>query len=139
MLNLKEESVFFELRWRNSKPFLGKVGGSQLLATAEMPWKHAFDAPKMEFQRWVAMTVNEEDNKLLKQEDGVKPPSLQITMKIDVPAAVTSVVSMEEMRKHRRKERLKAWDDCGCKSNLGCCSSCVDNELLLIGATFDGF
>ncbi|XP_021714614.1 uncharacterized protein LOC110682567 [Chenopodium quinoa] len=136
--NLKEASVLFELRWRNTKAFLGKIGGSQLLATAEMPWKNVFNAPKMEFQRWAVMTVNHDGNKLLKTfEDGVKPPALQIAMKVEVP--VVSVASKEEMRKMRRRERMNGWKECGCNSNEGCCSSCVDNELILIGATLDGF
>lgn len=139
ILHLKEESVFFELRWRNTKTFLGNVGSSQLIATAEMPWKNVFDAPEMEFQKWVFMTVNQGD-KVLKVEDGVKPPALQIVMKIEAPtAAAAKVVSMEEMRKRRRTERLQRWDECGCKSNGGCCSSCVDSEMLLIGATLDCF
>ncbi|KNA19942.1 hypothetical protein SOVF_056830 [Spinacia oleracea] len=133
---LKEELVVFELRWRNTKSFLG---GSQLIATAEMPWKNAFEAPKMEFQRWVVMTMNKQGNKLVKVEDGVKPPALQITMKVEVvPATATRVVSGEEMRKRRRSERLKGLDECGCKSNGGCyCSSCVDTEMLFIGLAFD--
>ncbi|XP_057541405.1 uncharacterized protein LOC130820158 [Amaranthus tricolor] len=134
--NLKEQSVFFELRWRNTKAFLGKIGGSQVVATAETPWKHVLDAPKMEFQKWVPMNVNE-DGKLLKFEEGVKPPCLQIVMKVEA----SRVETMEEMRRRRRRERRREWDDecgCGCRSN-GCCSSCADNELLFIGATFDDF
>ncbi|CAO2827775.1 unnamed protein product [Amaranthus hypochondriacus] len=134
--NLKEQSVFFELRWRNTKAFLGKIGGSQVVATAETPWKHVLDAPKMEFQKWVPMNVNE-DGKLLKVEEGVKvkAPCLQILMKVEEACRVET---MEEMRRRRRRE----WDDeecgCGCTSN-GCCSSCADNELLFIGAAFDDF
>ncbi|KAL2906043.1 Cartilage-associated protein [Bienertia sinuspersici] len=132
IVSLGNESVCFELRWRNKKNFLGKVGGpSKVIATAEMPWKDVFGAPKREIQRWVVMSVNDNNGKLLKVEDGVKPPALQVAMKVDV---VTT--SVEEMR---RRKRLMGVDECGCRLNRECCCSCVDNELLLVGATLDGF
>lgn len=128
---LKQENVIFELRLRKTTPLFGKMGASsQVLARGELPWKNVFEAPQMEVQTWVVMTPN----KL--QEDDAKPPALQIAMKVEVPAAL----SMEEVRKRRRSERLRQGDKCGCcRSGHGGCSSCVDSELLFVAAAFEAF
>uniref|UniRef100_A0A7C9DW77 C2 domain-containing protein n=1 Tax=Opuntia streptacantha TaxID=393608 RepID=A0A7C9DW77_OPUST len=127
---LKQGNIIFELRFRKTTPLFGKMRASQVLARAEVPWKTVFEAPKMEIQTWVVMTPK----KL--EEDDAKPPALQIAMKMEYPA----VLSMEEVRKRRRSERLRQGDECGCcRSGYGGCSSCVDSELLFVAAAFEAF
>lgn len=138
---LEHESIVFELRWRKAKPFLGKIGGSQLIASVEMPWKTVFDAENMEIQKWVVMCVNnltgDFGGKVLMVEEGVKPPALEIAIKVEIN---DSSMSMEDMMMKRRRRRLrrKEWDECGCSGNGGCCS-CADTELLFVAAALEAF
>ncbi|GAV83092.1 hypothetical protein CFOL_v3_26543 [Cephalotus follicularis] len=81
--NLKKQTVVFELRWRNTVPVFGKVGKSQLVGRAEIPWKTVFESPNMEMETCVIL-VSKNSNVF----ELVSPPSLQIAMKVRVPAMV---------------------------------------------------
>ncbi|KAF9681886.1 hypothetical protein SADUNF_Sadunf05G0049700 [Salix dunnii] len=99
--NLKQETVVFELRWRNINPILAKIGGSQLLGRAEVPWQTVLESPNLEMEKWVMLVPKKGS-----VPDDVKPPSVQIAMKARVP-------EMAEMaKKNRRNGRLKG---------RGCC------------------
>ncbi|KAJ9177605.1 hypothetical protein P3X46_012808 [Hevea brasiliensis] len=118
--NLKQESVVFELRWRNTNPILGKIsGGSQLLGRAEIPWKTAVESPKMEIEKCFMMLSKKTCSLLV---DGVKPPSLQISMKVRVP-------------KMEKKKKKMLRDECGCCSGSGC--KCEDYEMFALVGAFE--
>ncbi|XP_044469125.1 uncharacterized protein LOC123198506 [Mangifera indica] len=126
--NLKQQTVVFELRWRRTTPsFLGKKCKSQLMGRGEIPWEKVLESPKMEVENWVVMASKQSDNNTRVCNEDVKPPSLQVAMKVEVPKLV-------EMK---RNEKLKKRDDhreeCGC-GDAGA-FHCVDYELYaLMGA-----
>ncbi|XP_074265801.1 uncharacterized protein LOC141588249 [Silene latifolia] len=133
--NLKDEKIVFELRWRNTKPnFLGKTSSSKLLSRTEIPWKNVFDAQNMTIQNWVYMS--RDDGTECDEECCLKPPALEVGLKVVVPE-LPKTVSKEEMRRRRRQERLRKWDGCGCKSSHEGGCSCNDNELFLVAAVLD--
>uniref|UniRef100_A0A6N2LIW1 C2 domain-containing protein n=1 Tax=Salix viminalis TaxID=40686 RepID=A0A6N2LIW1_SALVM len=122
--SLKQQTVVFELRWRSTNPILGKVRGSQLLGRAEVPWKTVLESPKLEMEKWVRMVPNKGV-----VPDDVKPPSVQIAMRVRVPA-------MAEMEKTKtRNGRLKRWDDCGCCKDSGC--RCEDYDIFVLVAALE--
>uniref|UniRef100_A0A6N2LZ78 C2 domain-containing protein n=1 Tax=Salix viminalis TaxID=40686 RepID=A0A6N2LZ78_SALVM len=122
--SLKQQTVVFELRWRSTNPILGKVRGSQLLGRAEVPWKTVLESPKLEMEKWVRMVSNKGV-----VPDDVKPPSVQIAMRVRVPA-------MAEMEKTKRRNgRLKRWDDCGCCKDSGC--RCEDYDIFVLVAALE--
>ncbi|KAJ6740837.1 hypothetical protein OIU79_000867 [Salix purpurea] len=122
--SLKQQTVVFELRWRSTNPILGKVRGSQLLGRAEVPWKTVLESPKLEMEKWVRMVPNKGV-----VPDDVKPPSVQIAMRVRVPA-------MAEMEKTKRRNgRLKRWDDCGCCQDSGC--RCEDYDIFVLVAALE--
>ncbi|KAI9394310.1 hypothetical protein POPTR_005G076100v4 [Populus trichocarpa] len=117
--NLKQETVVFELRWRNTNPILAKIGGSQLLGRAEVPWKTVLESPNLEMESWVMMVPKKGS-----VPDDVKPPSVQIAMRARVP-------EMTEMeKKNRRDGRLRKRDGCGCCKDSGC--RCEDYEIFAL-------
>ncbi|KAE7998092.1 hypothetical protein FH972_002670 [Carpinus fangiana] len=124
MDSLKQENVVFELRWRSKVPVLGRIGGSQLLGRAEIPWKEVCESPNMEMEKWVTMG----------QVGVSKPPKLQVAMKVQVLPA------MEEMER-RRNRNVKKWDDhdeyCGCKDVHGL--SCEDYDIFALAAALEAF
>ncbi|XP_074290497.1 uncharacterized protein LOC141617212 [Silene latifolia] len=123
--NLKEENIIFEMRRK-------KMGGSQLVGRAEVPWKSVFDATNMEILKWVSMTRNE---KVENEECWINPVALQVGIKVELPD-----MSRSDTKRRRRNERMKNRDGCECSSssNGGCCS-CVDTHLLLSAEAFDAF
>ncbi|KAJ4715708.1 C2 domain protein [Melia azedarach] len=125
---LKQQSVVLELRWRKTKAnFLGKKSKSELLGRAEIPWKTVFESPNMEVEKWVSM-VSKNRSRVL--EEDLKPPSLQVAMKVEGPKMV------EILEKNRKNERtLKKWDECGC-ANSGACS-CSDYEIFALVAAME--
>ncbi|XP_074265802.1 uncharacterized protein LOC141588250 [Silene latifolia] len=132
---LKDEKIVFELRWRSTKPnILGKTCSSKLLAWTEIPWKNVFDAQNMAIQNWVYMTRN--DGTECDEENCLKPPALEVGVKVVIPQ-LPKMVSKEETRRRRRQERLRKWDGCGCKSSHGGGCSCNDHELFLVAAVLD--
>ncbi|OAY35848.1 uncharacterized protein LOC110628644 [Manihot esculenta] len=126
--NLKEESVVFELRWRNTNPILGKItGGSQLLGRAEIPWKTVVESPEMEIEKWVMMIGSSKKSCGL-LVDGVKPPSLQIAMKVRVS-------EMAAMEKKKKKRNGKLREEYGCCRESGC--KCEDYEIFAMVGAFE--
>ncbi|CAA2998786.1 uncharacterized protein LOC111400260 [Olea europaea subsp. europaea] len=119
---LKQGSVIFELRWRSTAPFIGRINGSKLLGRAEIPWKNIFLSPNMEIENWVVMIPK--DNKWV--DEDAKPAAVQIGMKIQ-ESAVASI---------KRRKNDRKWDECG-RCMDGMCSSCVDYDIFAIGAAFE--
>ncbi|KAE7998093.1 hypothetical protein FH972_002671 [Carpinus fangiana] len=117
MDSLNQQNVVFELRRRNKVPVLGRIGGSQLLGRAEIPWKEVCESPNMEMEKWVTMG----------QVGVSKPPKLQVAMKVQVLPA------MEETER-RRNRNVKKWDDecCGCKDFHG--YRCEDYDIFALAA-----
>ncbi|KAG5245170.1 hypothetical protein OIU76_002656 [Salix suchowensis] len=114
--NLKQETVVFELRWRNTNPILAKIGGSQLLGRAEVPWKTVLESPNLEMEKWVMLVPKQGS-----VPDDVKPPSVQIAMRARVP-------EMAEMaKKNRRNGRLKGR---ACCKDSGC--RCEDYDIFAL-------
>ncbi|XVF61644.1 hypothetical protein PTKIN_Ptkin08bG0147000 [Pterospermum kingtungense] len=121
---LKQQTLVFELRWRSTVPVLGKMGKSQLLGRAEMPWHAVFESPNMEIEKhWLPMDST--NGRVLQS---LKPPSLQISMKlVRGPSFVET-----EKKKNKRKER----DGCGCK-DIGGGYNCADYELFALAAAME--
>ncbi|XP_042495081.1 uncharacterized protein LOC122074320 [Macadamia integrifolia] len=107
---LKQQSVVFELRWRNNSPILGRIVGSKLLGRAEIPWKDVLESSNMAIQKWVT-TISASSDVL---DLGLKPPALHVEMKVGVP-------SIAKMVKRMSDDASKKWDKCGCKH--GSCSN----------------
>ncbi|XVF58972.1 hypothetical protein PTKIN_Ptkin07bG0109600 [Pterospermum kingtungense] len=124
---LKQQSVVFELRWRSTMPVLGKMGKSQLLGRAEMPWKAVFESPNMEIDKYWLPMVSMNDRVL---HCLYKPPSIQISMKL---GRGPEVVEIEKKRKERLKNNR---DGCGCKDVCRGCS-CADYELFAVAAAME--
>ena len=126
MDNLKQESVVFELRWRNKVPVLGKIGGSQLLGRAEIPWKQVFESPNMEIENWVTMASTRRH-----VLEGAKPPKLQVGMRIQVSAMV-------EMEGRTQRKVNKREYECGCINGHDY-STCGDYEIFALTAALEAF
>ncbi|CAA3011801.1 uncharacterized protein LOC111367528 [Olea europaea subsp. europaea] len=120
--SLKQGTVVFELRWRSTAPFVGRINGSKLLGRAEIPWKNVFVSPNMEIENWVVMTPK--GQKWV--DEDAKPAAVQIGMKIQ-----ESPQASVKRRKNDRK-----WDECGCCMD-GVCRSCADYDIFAIGAAFE--
>ncbi|KAI3462064.1 hypothetical protein Pfo_018727 [Paulownia fortunei] len=114
---LKQGTIVFELRRRSSAPFIGRMNGSKLLARSEMPWNDVVDAPNMAIEKWVVMIP-----KIGCVYDDVKPPAVQIAMKVQESAEVVE----------KRKISERRWDECGC-------NSCLDYEFFAIEAALEAF
>ncbi|KAM7513629.1 hypothetical protein LguiA_003212 [Lonicera macranthoides] len=123
---LMQGNVVFELRWRNTVSILGRIGGSQLLGRAEVPWKSVFESPNMELEKWVVMVSK--SRRRVHDEDA-KPPMVQISMKIRAPVVPKTA--------ERRRTRSAKWNECGCED--GVCKSCADYDIFAIGAALEGF
>ncbi|KAL5556334.1 hypothetical protein UlMin_038570 [Ulmus minor] len=110
-IDLEHESLVLELRWRNTVPILGKIGGSKLLGRAEIPWKEVLESPNMVLDKWVS-TVSS-GNRVL---EGIKPPKLQVVIGVGVPAKAETETA------RRRRSMAENWDECGCKDRhvFGC-------------------
>ncbi|KAJ7945399.1 C2 domain protein [Quillaja saponaria] len=119
MKNLKQESVVFELRRRNT------TWGSQLLGRAEVPWKTVLESPNMELEEyWVTMVSTKN-----------KPPKLQVSLKIQVPAVMDDLKNRLNRNDHSRHQK---WDhECGCKDGHGC--STKDYDIFAIAAALEAF
>lgn len=123
-----QETVVFELRWRNTVPVFGRIGGSQLLGRAEIPWKEVLESPNMELDKWVTMVPRSTSGHAL---EGVKLPKLQIGIKVGVQAEV----GMEK----RRQRRAQKWDECGCEDGHGYGCSCSDYDIFALAAALEAF
>ncbi|KAL2521555.1 hypothetical protein Fot_25555 [Forsythia ovata] len=116
---LKQGSVIFELRWRSTAPFIGRINGSKLLGRAEIPWKNVSLSPNMEIEKWIVMIPK--DQKWV--DEDVMPATVQIGMKFQESAQASI-----KTRKNDRK-----WDECGCCRD-GMCNSCLDYDMFALGA-----
>ncbi|KAF6149134.1 hypothetical protein GIB67_025990 [Kingdonia uniflora] len=104
---LKHQSVVFELRWRNAKPTIfGTVSKSKLLVSAEMAWKEVLESSELSVEKWVTTKVWPSRSIL----EGLKPPAVQIGMKVSVPGTLL------ELPKRRKDVSLTHWNKCGCKN-----------------------
>ncbi|KAB5556509.1 hypothetical protein DKX38_007418 [Salix brachista] len=112
--NLKQETVVFELKWRNTNPILAKIGGSQLLGRAEVPWKTVLESPNLEMKSGLCWFRR-------RAVSLMTSPSVQIAMRARVP-------EMAEMaKKNRRNGRLKGR---GCCKDSGC--RCEDYDIFAL-------
>ncbi|XP_028116423.1 uncharacterized protein LOC114314157 [Camellia sinensis] len=134
---LMQGSVVFELRWRSTVPFIGKIGGSHLLGRAEIPWKTVSQTPEMEIEKWAVMVP-----KSRRVYEDIKPPTVQVAMKLKVPTVKEAmpvpvpVLMPMTMRKRRNNQRVTNSDECGCM-DVGC--NCADYDMFALGAALDGF
>ncbi|KAF5749807.1 hypothetical protein HS088_TW03G00132 [Tripterygium wilfordii] len=116
--HLRQETVVFELRWRNTVPVLGRIGSSQVIARAEIPWKDVLESPKMAIENWVVMKSRKKSCVV----EGLKPPALLVGMKVEVP----TMVEMEKKSKRNngimKKLENNHHEYCGCKG------ACFDND-----------
>ncbi|KAK4343623.1 hypothetical protein RND71_036717 [Anisodus tanguticus] len=125
--NLKQGSVVFELHSRKVLPILGKVGVSQIMGRAEIPWTSVFESPNMEIVEWAIMGKE----KRCLHED-VKLMAVQISMKV-------SVKETTKVKKNDKSRRSSSWDkSCACMDYCGCNSSNIfsadDYEVFALGA-----
>ncbi|GMP32712.1 hypothetical protein CsSME_00006348 [Camellia sinensis var. sinensis] len=134
---LMQGSVVFELRWRSTAPFIGKIGGSHLLGRAEIPWKTVSETPEMEIEKWAVMVP-----KSRRVYDYIKPPAVQVAMKLKAPTVKEAmsvpvpVLMPMTMRKRRNNQRVTNSDECGCM-DVGC--NCADYDMFALVAALDGF
>ena len=126
MLN-KENTVVFELQYRSKVPLVGCLVGSQILGTAEIPWKAVFESPEMEIEKWVPMVLRNG-----RVHGDLKPPAVQIAMKVHVPAMV------EERGRRRESSLRKGDDDCGCMEGGACCNF-ADYDLFAVGVVLEAY
>ena len=107
-------------------PVLGKIGGSQLLGRADIPWKQVFESPNMEIENWITMASTRRH-----VLEGAKPPKLQVGMRIQVSA----MVEMERRTHGKVNEREY---ECGCKDGHDY-STCGDYEIFALTAALEAF
>ncbi|KAF8411478.1 hypothetical protein HHK36_004030 [Tetracentron sinense] len=124
MEELKQQSVVFELRWRNTAPILGKIGGSKLLARAEVSWKDVLESSGLAIEKWVSMVSTSS-----RVPEGLKPPALQIGMKVRVPGEA------EMIKRRRDVSRPKKWNECGCKH--GECNDIDHDDIFALAAALE--
>ncbi|KAL8475088.1 hypothetical protein ACS0TY_030746 [Phlomoides rotata] len=69
---------------------MGRMSGSKLVARAEMPWNDVIEEAKsMEIEKWAVMIEEEKKEKKSRVfDDDVKPPAVQVGMKVDESALV---------------------------------------------------
>ncbi|KAH6808162.1 hypothetical protein C2S51_029270 [Perilla frutescens var. frutescens] len=115
--SLKQRTIVFELRCRSRAPnFLARIGGSKLLARAEMPWN---DVVGKDEEKWIVMIAKDRHV----YSDDVKPPAVKIAMKVE---------EFSEMKEESGRRKFD--DDCGCNCmDCGCNSCHVDYELFALG------
>ncbi|CAI9109445.1 OLC1v1009267C2 [Oldenlandia corymbosa var. corymbosa] len=138
----QEGNVVFELRWRRSNnasngSFLGKflTGGSnssKVLGTAQIPWKNVFESTNIEIETWVPLISSKNHSKVINQD--VKPPKLQVRMKVEVPKK-----KIIETRRCEEKESPSS-SSCGCKDGCGCNGvDYIDYDFFGLGFALDTF
>ncbi|KAL5982172.1 hypothetical protein ACLOJK_016241 [Asimina triloba] len=117
---LGRQTVVFELRWRVKAPVLvGRIVGSKLLGRVEIPWKDALEAKDMVMNKWATLTTTG------CVSVGLKPPALQLMMKVRVP----EIVEKPKLRKAAGSTR---WEECGCSD--GSCRSGEDHDIFALAA-----
>ncbi|WOG84528.1 hypothetical protein DCAR_0103712 [Daucus carota subsp. sativus] len=114
---VSEGTVMFELRWRSRTSIFGRRRKSHLLAKAEVPWRTVYESSTMDREKWIVM------NSRKSLADGVKPPAVQIGIKLGGPLPAIP----KAMRQNRR---------CGEKCE---CKNCVTCELFALDAALEFF
>ncbi|XP_043697553.1 uncharacterized protein LOC122648402 [Telopea speciosissima] len=130
---LKQQSVVFELRWRNNSPIIGKIGGSKVLGKAVISWKEVLESPELAIQKWVS-TVSSASRDVIEGLKPKPPPALHVGLKVRIPTSMAA-----EMVKRRKEVELQRWwNKCGCRD--GSCSkyyNCGDDELFALAAAIE--
>ncbi|KAK1370980.1 Rabphilin-1 like [Heracleum sosnowskyi] len=111
---LLEGTVTFELRSRSGISCFGKTGKSRLVGKAEVPWKAVYESATLDIEKWVVMNPK---RSLL---DGVKPPAVQIGMRVGGPLPAVPKAT---------KQNRSCGDKCECKSCLNCQLFALDAAL----------
>ncbi|XP_068641166.1 uncharacterized protein [Aristolochia californica] len=119
---LRRQKIVLELRWRSSAPFVGRIVSSTLLGRAEVSWRDVLESEDMSMVRWVTLGTKN------CSPVGLKPPALQLGMRVNRPAEVQKV--------NRRQGCSAKWNECGCRD--GSCNA-RDEELFTILAAVDVF
>ncbi|KAJ8769689.1 hypothetical protein K2173_005292 [Erythroxylum novogranatense] len=128
--SLKQASVVFELRWRSTKPMLGKMGGSHLLGRNEASLKTVMESADMEIEQWLQMSPISKKSCVL--DHGLKPPSVLVSMRF-------RAAEKAEVQKQKKKyDRSKNWYECEyecCRDHSGC--RCEDYEIFALAAALE--
>ncbi|WOG84527.1 hypothetical protein DCAR_0103711 [Daucus carota subsp. sativus] len=113
---LSEGTVSFELRWRSRISIFGRRK-SQLLGKSEVPWRTVYESSTMDTEKWIVM------NSRKSLADGVKPPAVQIGMKVGgaLPAISKAI-----------RQTKRCGEKCECKD-------CVNCDLFAIDAALEFF
>ncbi|KAL8110151.1 uncharacterized protein LOC141674596 [Apium graveolens] len=111
---LRDGTIVFELRWRSGVTIFGRTRKSLLVGKAEVPWKTVYESSTLDIEKWIVMNPNKS------LPDGVKPPAVQIGMKIGgaIPAMPKAT-----------KQNKSCGDRCECKSCLNCQLFALDAAL----------
>lgn len=129
---LKQESLVFELRWRNIVPILGTstfgFGGSKLLGRAEIAWKEVIESPNMVLDKWLNIVSSGGGDRVC---EGVPEPT---KLRVEIRVRVWTEEEILEKRKARMGK--ENWDECGCNDghHHHYCTS-EDYEISLATAT----
>ena len=110
-------NVIFELRQRSKISIFGRKRKSQLLAKAEVPWRTIYESSTMDSEKWIVM------NSRKSLADGVKPPAVQIGIKLG--GALPPIPNAMKQNK-----------SCGARCE---CRSCVNCELFALDAALEFF
>lgn len=110
-------TVIFELRQRSKISIFGRKIKSQLLAKAEVPWRTVYESSTMDTEKWIVM------NSRKSLADGVKPPAVQIGIKLG-----GALPAMPKTMKQNKS--------CGGRCE---CRSCVNCELFALDAALEFF
>ncbi|CAH8270653.1 unnamed protein product [Arabidopsis lyrata] len=114
---LKQQSVVFELRRRNTTSFLKKWSRSELVGRGNISWKSMIESDGMEIERFVVM--DETKDRVL--EDCDKPLLLKIALKVQASKPVKSK-SVEDL--------------CECRDCRRC--NCLDYEAFVVACALAG-
>ncbi|XP_074336253.1 uncharacterized protein LOC141673407 [Apium graveolens] len=113
---LLEGTIIFELRQRSTGiSFFGTTGKSQLLGKAEVPWRTVYESSTMDIEKWIMMKPK---RSFL---DGMKPPAVEIGMK---------VTGAQISKKHTKIVGARKCDRAECKSF-------VESELFALDAALE--
>ncbi|EXB29435.1 hypothetical protein L484_022106 [Morus notabilis] len=119
--NLSQESLVFELWFRNKVPVFG---ASKLLGRGEISLKDVLESPNMVFDKWVTL-VSTRGHVV----DGVKSPKLKVEMR-------TGILKDEVKRRPRTG---KKWNECGCKDGHDHGCSYDDYDVFALAAALEAF
>ncbi|XP_058096341.1 uncharacterized protein LOC131242005 [Magnolia sinica] len=121
MKDLSQQSVVFELRWRSTAPIIGRIVGSKLLGRAEIAWRDVLGSTGMSMEKWTTLATPGT------MVVGLKPPALQLGMKVRLSEKVGHVHSRRTVGSKRCKEYRCGHDSC----------NGVDNEIFALAAALE--